>query len=1110
MRRGLLLVLANTFKYLAYPFQYIYHSLVPEKIAGFNKWDEEWESGSYNNSTGEKQSDNSKIRSKNLIPVIGGQAYYFKSSQSLTVLCYDQAKNQIKSWNSGYNQVVATNQAITLPANCVYIVFYLTGTSYSYDICINVSNANVNGKYLPYSPYKVKNAANVAEIAGSSEVVNQHVDQTLVPTGTSNGVTFTNNNDGSFTATGTASAYAYKVFPVTLIVGNKYLLFGGPANTNSNCGLTMTSPSAYDYGSGVIFTANQASVHVYMFVQNGYAISGSLRYVPQLINLTQEFPFDTPSSVSDRRVQNIIANGYRKYNTGKIVTSNVGVITGCGRNLIDKSTRILRKIKNDNGVDIDDTSSYYSQMIRVQPGETLSSNFTVQRFYYYDIGGNWLRRTAVNQGSGPFTIPSDVYFIQVQVEPGFDDTNIYLQHGDTLLPYVPYRNVLPVEYQEVEYIESTGTQYIDTDVSLTKTIDSILDIYFDPSVNNNKRFISYETSEQFAYDMYYESGYIYFRSGRPLVQVVYSTPQAARLTIENKLTTTTMTAIINNTVIGTKDISSAPAPTANSHIFLFARNGAGTAVAFGSFKLYSCKMYDNSALVRNFIPCYRKSDNTIGFYDTVQNKFYVNSGSGTFLKGKDTDYIGTLPFVYQGGGINTARNTWVRTDTEEIFTRQVWDYTFTGSENVTVLNTATDTNNVEWTRYSITVVNNLSKNHAANVMFDYSSQFTFGDTASSTVGYRLDFRTNNIYIIFKTSDFSNGSAMASALANHSIEYELNTPQEVRIPRDKLGIVDLGSLTWTYDSYNLSFYAYLPYCKQCTYGSSELPPNLFCEKYINKNTYYLRQSDNMIISTNNNQLPENARILIKDTSFGTDATAFKASVAGQYLFYETSSTVTPLSGTLGIEAGGSVTTGAFGWVRNQLVTNGDFTSTNHWGALSSNGTLSVSDNILTYTATAIGANNYSNRTQQNSSSYVVSGNKYLIYGYVKSSKAFPLQVGMNNTTVVATNNSSESIVNDWNFAYCIMTVVGTVSTYSHYSQIGMDMRTGVVGDTYQIKNVQLIDLTLAFGSGNEPTSTSDPRIQRILDMGYIPTNTTGAYEIVNTEALPNVTFRLKCK
>ena len=50
------------------------------------------------------------------------------------------------------------------------------------------------------------------------------------------------------------------------------------------------------------------------------------------------------------------------------------------------------------------------------------------------------------------------------------------------------------------------------------------------------------------------------------------------------------------------------------------------------WKIYYVKIYEWATLVRDFIPCYKKSDNVIGLYDLVGNQFYTNSWTGTFTK----------------------------------------------------------------------------------------------------------------------------------------------------------------------------------------------------------------------------------------------------------------------------------------------------------------------------------------------------------------------------------------------------------------------------------------------------------------------------------------------
>ena len=67
--------------------------------------------------------------------------------------------------------------------------------------------------------------------------------------------------------------------------------------------------------------------------------------------------------------------------------------------------------------------------------------------------------------------------------------------------------------------------------------------------------------------------------------------------------------------------------------YIFGVNANGSVSSSPSMKLYSFLLYDNEKLIREFIPCYRKSDSVIGLYDIVNNVFYTNSGTGTFSKG---------------------------------------------------------------------------------------------------------------------------------------------------------------------------------------------------------------------------------------------------------------------------------------------------------------------------------------------------------------------------------------------------------------------------------------------------------------------------------------------
>jgi hypothetical protein len=57
---------------------------------------------------------------------------------------------------------------------------------------------------------------------------------------------------------------------------------------------------------------------------------------------------------------------------------------------------------------------------------------------------------------------------------------------------------------------------------------------------------------------------------------------------------------------------------------------SSTSMAKAQMRLYYCKIYEGTSLLRYFIPCVRNSDNKPGLYDAVNGGFYENAGSGEF------------------------------------------------------------------------------------------------------------------------------------------------------------------------------------------------------------------------------------------------------------------------------------------------------------------------------------------------------------------------------------------------------------------------------------------------------------------------------------------------
>ena len=130
-----------------------------EVVAGINIWDEVWENGYIKTTDGTNGVSNNCIRSKNYVPVFPGVQYYFMSeytsaTASFVVQFYDASKTFIQSAG-----LYTLNSVFTTPNNAAYLRFYSPdayGSTYNKKICINVSDASINGLYLPYSALGLK------------------------------------------------------------------------------------------------------------------------------------------------------------------------------------------------------------------------------------------------------------------------------------------------------------------------------------------------------------------------------------------------------------------------------------------------------------------------------------------------------------------------------------------------------------------------------------------------------------------------------------------------------------------------------------------------------------------------------------------------------------------------------------------------------------------------------------------------------------------------------------------------------------------------------------------------------------------------------------------
>lgn len=189
---------------------------------------------------------------------------------------------------------------------------------------------------------------------------------------------------------------------------------------------------------------------------------------------------------------------------------------------------------------------------------------------------------------------------------------------------------LPNDAVRIQYLESSGTQYIATAIPISSTI----------KVETKAQFLDTNGCTLVGA---YTSNTLYFgivvglqaqSSGGKLYARIGSGSITSNATPTGLHTFTTWLSRGNTyfDVDGTTVHATTPSYT-NFPIYLFARNNSGTAGSFASARMYYCKIWDGANLIFDAIPV---RIGQVGYmYDMVSEQFFGNDGTGDFILGND-------------------------------------------------------------------------------------------------------------------------------------------------------------------------------------------------------------------------------------------------------------------------------------------------------------------------------------------------------------------------------------------------------------------------------------------------------------------------------------------
>ena len=215
---------------------------------------------------------------------------------------------------------------------------------------------------------------------------------------------------------------------------------------------------------------------------------------------------------------------------------------------------------------------------------------------------------------------------------------------------------------EVEYLEATGTQYIDTGYIANQDTRIVTKHYYTKSPKNNGFIYGAGVSATSrAFEMYTWTSH--WNSPYNVANLILTPPSEdyftnGIITIDKNKNEVTITYADGETQRNYTEYGVFTTPYT---LVLFAINRSASAPTYKAdcLRLYSCKIWDNDTLVRDYIPVL-DFDMQPCMYDKVSGQFFYNQGTGEFLYGRqihEVEYLESTGEQYIDTGYNICTET---------------------------------------------------------------------------------------------------------------------------------------------------------------------------------------------------------------------------------------------------------------------------------------------------------------------------------------------------------------------------------------------------------------------------------------------------------------------
>ena len=186
-------------------------------------------------------------------------------------------------------------------------------------------------------------------------------------------------------------------------------------------------------------------------------------------------------------------------------------------------------------------------------------------------------------------------------------------------------------YESLQYIESSGTQYINTGYYPNINTDCEYSCRQVATMVSNQAQTFFGVSDgawnnnAYAVSTYQFGSYGFGNSGSDGWASFTITKDVDTILRLNK------NCMYKDGILCRSNTSYSKS-SQNRPLFFFAANYSSI-TELGKHRLYYAKIWDNGVLVRDYVPKLRHPDLIPGLYDNVNNTFVQNSGTGAFIYG---------------------------------------------------------------------------------------------------------------------------------------------------------------------------------------------------------------------------------------------------------------------------------------------------------------------------------------------------------------------------------------------------------------------------------------------------------------------------------------------